>query len=93
MVAAACAFTSRSRKVCSPMSDDHMKATTESSIDRRTCCPSPVRSRASRALEIAWAAVMPVSLSGRIVRISFGRASSDPACTVVRPDSAWMSGS
>ena len=70
-----------------------MKATTESSMESRMCCPSPVRARATSALEIACAAVMPVSLSGRIVRMSFGRSSSEPACTVARPESAWIRGS
>ena len=36
---------------------------------------------------------MPVSLSGRMVRMSRGRASSAPACTLARPDKAWMMGS
>ena len=75
------------------MSEPHRKAITASSIDSRTCWPSPVRSRASSAAVIACAATMPVSLSGRMVRTSRGGASSDPACTVASPDIACTSGS
>jgi hypothetical protein len=47
----------------------HRKATTASSIDSRTCWPSPLRSRASNAAVIACEAVIAVNLSGRIVLI------------------------
>ena len=79
--------------VCPLMSELHRKDTTVSSIDSRTCWPLPVRSRASRAAVTAWDAWMPVSLSGRIVLTRRGLASSEPACTVVRPDTACTSGS
>ncbi len=75
------------------MSDPHRKATTASSMDSRTCCPGAPRARASSAAVIAWAATVPVSLSGRMVRTRRGGASSEPACTVARPLSAWTSGS
>ena len=75
------------------MSLDHMKAMTESSMDNRTCCPSPLRSFASSAAVSACEAVNAVTLSGTMVRIRRGRSASEPACTVVRPDSAWMIGS
>ena len=75
------------------MSEAHRNASTASSIDSRTCCPSPVRSRASSAAVIACDAVIAVSLSGRIVRNMRGRASSEPACTVASPEKPWISGS
>ena len=75
------------------MSEAQRKWMTVSSIERRMCWPWPVRSRANSAAEIAWATVKPVSLSGRIVRIKAGRRSSAPACTVVSPESDWISGS
>ena len=75
------------------MSECHRNATTLSSIDRRTCWPRPVRSRASSAAVIACAAIRPVTLSGTMVRTSRGRASSEPAWIVVSPESAWISGS
>ena len=75
------------------MSECQRKAITLSSMDSFTCWPLPVRNRATSAAVIAWAAVMPVSLSGRMVRTSRGRSPSDPAWMVVRPESAWTSGS
>ena len=75
------------------MSDAHINASTASSIDNRTCCPSPVRSRASSAAVIACEAVIAVNLSGKIVRNSRGRASSEPACTVASPENPWITGS
>ena len=74
------------------MSELHRNDTTVSSIDSRTCWPLPVRSRASRAAVMAWAAWMPVNLSGRMVRTSRGLSSSEPACTVARPDTACTIG-
>ena len=54
----------------------------------------PCRScrRPTRAAAMACAAVTAVSLSGSTVRIRRGRRSSAPACTVVRPEKAWMIG-
>ena len=75
------------------MSDDQRKEITVSSMESRMCCPSPVRSRAKSAAEIACATAKPVSLSGRMVRTSAGRRSSLAACTVVRPESDCTSGS
>ena len=75
------------------MSEPHRNATTASSMDSRTCCPWPVRSRASSAAVIAWAATTPVSLSGTMVRTSRGRSWSEPPWMLARPDSAWISGS
>ena len=92
-VAARWTLTSLPTNVRPPMSDAHMKAMMASSIDTRMCCPLPLRSRASNALDTACAAVIPVSLSGRIVRMRRGRAVSEPPCTLARPDSAWMIGS
>ena len=82
-----------STNVCPPISDAQRNASTESSMESRTCCPEPVRSRASSAEVMAWAAVIAVSLSGRIVRTSLGRSWSEPAWTVVSPEMAWMIGS
>ena len=42
---------------------------------------------------MAWAAVTAVSLSGSTVRMRRGRVASEPPCTLVKPDSAWMIGS
>ena len=75
------------------MSDPQRNATTASSMESRTCCPSPVRSRASNAAVIACAATTPVSLSGTIVRTRRGRAWSEPPWMLASPDSAWISGS
>ena len=75
------------------MSEPQRKASTVSSMERRTCWPSPVRLRASSAAQTAWAMAKPVSLSGRMVRTRRGRSVSAPACTVVRPLSDWISGS
>ena len=52
-----------------------------------------LRVRSARAAVMAWVACTAVSLSGRIVRTRRGRCSSEPACTVVRPETACMSGS
>ena len=38
---------------------------------------------------IAWLAVSPVTLSGTIVRTRRGRSASEPAWTVVSPETAW----
>ena len=75
------------------MSEAQRNAITLSSIETQTCWPLPVRSRASSAAVTAWDAVTPVSLSGRMVRTSRGLTSSEPACTVVSPEIAWISGS
>ena len=42
---------------------------------------------------MACEAVMAENLSGSTVRTSRGRSSSDPAWIVVRPESAWITGS
>ena len=52
-----------------------------------------VRSRRNRAAPIACDAAIAESLSGRTVRTSRGRSSSEPAWMVVRPESAWITGS
>ena len=62
-------------------------------MDSRTCWPFPDFRRPTRAEVMAWAAVTAVSLSGSTVRMRRGRVASDPPCTLVRPDSAWMIGS
>ena len=85
--------TGWSTNVYAFMSLAHRKPSTVSSMDSRTCWPSPVRPRATSAAHTACAPVTAVSLSGSTVRISRGRSVSDPACTVVRPDSAWTTGS
>ena len=64
-----------------------------SSMERRTCCPRPLRSRAKSAELMAWAAVTPVSLSGTMSRSIRGRPLSRSAWIDASPDSACTSGS